>query len=131
MACIVYRVHIRYLCMLYGGWTYFDNKHDDGRGVKTAAHQGHDGGFVWSKQVMLNISEIGMLDIFLADVADTSSHLKILQRLKDIFHQNSFSQINKENGKLRTYRHLKSDIGFEEYFDLIPNESDRVMLTKF
>ena len=90
-----------------------------------------DNELVWPKQVMLNLSEIGMLDIFLADVADTSSHLKILQRLKDIFHQNSFSQINKENGKLRTYRHLKSDIGFEEYFDLIPNKSDRVMFTRF
>ena len=90
-----------------------------------------DNELAWPKQIMLNLSEIGMLDIFLADVADTSSHVKILQRLKDIFHQNSFPQINKENGKLRTYRHLKSDIGFEEYFDFISNESDRVMLTRF
>ena len=90
-----------------------------------------DNELAWPKQIMLNLSEIGMLDIFFADVADTSSHVKILQRLKDIFHQNSFPQINKENGKLRTYRHLKTDVGFEEYFDFISNESDRVMLTRF
>ena len=58
-------------------------------------------------------------------------HLGILQRLKDIFHQNSFAQINEPNSKLRTYKHLKSQIGFEEYINLIPNEKERISLTKF
>ena len=84
-----------------------------------------DNGLVWPKQVQLNLSEIGMFDIFVANAVDTTSHLKILQRLKDIFHQNSFSQINEENSKLRTYKHLKTGISFEDYFDLITNERDK------
>ena len=82
----------------------------------------------WPRQVQLILSEIGMLEIFLAD---NICHMKIFQRLKDIFHQNSFSQISEQNSKLRTYKHLKTEIGFEEYIELITNEKERIMLTKF
>ena len=85
----------------------------------------------WPCQVKNTLSEIGMLDSFTGNRVDNNCHLRILQRLKDIFHQNSFAQINEPNSKLRTYKLLKLQIGFEEYLKEIPNERERICLTKF
>ena len=52
-------------------------------------------------------------------------------RSVDIFHQNSFSEINKEHSKLRTYKLVKSKIGREPYLDHIKNIQDRIAFTKF
>ena len=50
--------------------------------------------------------------------------------MTDIFHQNAFAEVNKEGGKLRTYAHLKTEIGREGYLDLIDNFNRRKALTK-
>ena len=75
-----------------------------------------------------NISEIGMLQDFIS--VNTNAHCLAFQRMSDIFHQNSFSEIRKESGKLRTYSLLKNEIGYEEYLNDIRNSSARVALTK-
>ena len=73
-----------------------------------------------------------MFEIFDVGTAENFCHRSIImQRLKDIFHQNSFAQINEPNSKLRTYKHLKSQIGYEDYITLIPNEKERISLTRF
>ena len=85
----------------------------------------------WPNQVKNILSEIGMQEIYSTNTVDITCHIHILQRLKDIFHQNSFAQINEPNSKLRTYKHLKLQIGFEEYVNQIPNEKERISMTKF
>ena len=50
--------------------------------------------------------------------------------MKDIFHQECFTEINKEGSKLRTYAKLKTTIGMEKYIDLIQNTEDRVAISK-
>ena len=72
-----------------------------------------------------------MFEIFAVGTAENFCHRSIIQRLKYIFHQNSFAQINEPNSKLRTYKHLKSQIGFEDYITFIPNEKERISFTKF
>ena len=71
-----------------------------------------------------------MREIFTSNTQDPNCHVKIFQRLKDIFHQESFAQMHEESSKLRTYKHLKTEIGFESYINLIPNEEERVALPK-
>ena len=61
----------------------------------------------------------------------TPLHNKIFQRLKDIFHQNSFDNIKTETSKLRTYALFKNEIGFEKYLTEIKNVSDRIQIAKF
>ena len=51
-------------------------------------------------------------------------------RAVDIFHQESFSEIHKENSKLRTYKLFKDKIGREPYLDSIKNVQDRIAFTK-
>ena len=50
--------------------------------------------------------------------------------MKDIFRQESFTEINKEESKLRTYAKLKTTIGMEKYIDLIQNTEERVAISK-
>ena len=51
--------------------------------------------------------------------------------MKDIFHQEAFSNIKKENSKLRTYSIIKRTIGYESYLNQIDNIQERISLTKF
>ena len=44
-------------------------------------------------------------------------HRAAFERLKDIFHQNCFEEINSEHSKLRTYAKLKTEVGTEKYLD--------------
>ena len=83
----------------------------------------------WPKKIKDSLSEIGMLENFLSKTVNI--YFKAFQRMKDIFHQNSFSQITDERSKLRTYGLVKSKIGFEEYLNEIHNINDRVAFTKF
>ena len=57
-------------------------------------------------------------------------HKVAFERLKDIFHHNSFEEINSYHSKLRTYAKLKTEIEMEEYLDSIKNIKDRTALTK-
>ena len=57
-------------------------------------------------------------------------HIAAFTRMKDIFHQECFTKINKEESKLRTYAKLKTTIGMEKYIDLIQNTEERVAISK-
>ena len=85
----------------------------------------------WPSRVRTTLSEIGMFDTFLDRGTSGTIHLKAFQRLKDIFHQNTFANITSDSSKLRTYCLFKTSIGFEEYLSTIHNTDVRVSFTKF
>ena len=82
----------------------------------------------WPKRIENTLSEIGMLENFLLKTVNTN-HVAF-QRMCDIFHQDSFSQIRDVKSKLRTYSIFKDKIGYEEYLSSIHNIQDRVAFTK-
>ena len=88
-------------------------------------------GLSWPMQIKINLAQVGMLETFVSDRQDPDCHKKFLQRLSDIFHQESFTEINTPDSKLRTYKHFKTEIGFENYLNLIPCDKERVALSKF
>ena len=51
--------------------------------------------------------------------------------MKDIFHQEAFSKIQKEGSKLRTYGLLKREIGLENYLTDINSPNIRRSVSKF
>ena len=57
-------------------------------------------------------------------------HRAAFERLKDIFHQNCFEEINSDRSKLRTYAKLKLETGMEDYIGSIKNINDRTALAK-
>ena len=60
----------------------------------------------WPTYCKENLSEIGMLDTFISLRKDRNCHTKIFQRLRDIFQQEAFAEINEPDSKLRTYKHI-------------------------
>ena len=74
------------------------------------------------------LSRIGLMEDFITKNKNT--HINAWQRLNDIFHQLAFTEIKKENSKLRTYGLLKTNIGFENYLHADINLRDRIALTK-
>ena len=84
----------------------------------------------WPTQCELNLSQIGMMEVWINNNTDINLHKKFFRRLNDIFNQNSFSEINKPESKLRTYKRLKTEIGFENYLSSIISQKDRISLTK-
>ena len=78
------------------------------------------------------LSSIGMQNIFLhGNISPRSTENLFFARSVDIFHQNSFAELNRENSKLRTYKFLKTEIGREPYLKNTKNIQDRILLTKF
>ena len=82
----------------------------------------------WSTNVEKKLTEIGMRDLFISE--DRNSHLKAFQRLVDIFNQESLTNIQRNDGKLRTYGLLKTQPGFENYLTDIKSVKERTALTK-
>ena len=85
----------------------------------------------WPEYIETNLSQIGMMESFLNK--RNISHVEVFQRLSDIFHQESFAEINKESSKLRTYSLIKTKIGLESYLtdNIKLNTQDTILLTKF
>ena len=83
----------------------------------------------WPKRIESTLSQIGMLDKFLNK--DSRTYIHAFQRISDIFHQDSLSEIKKETSKLRTYSIIKTQIGYENYLNQIQNIQERVAFTKF
>ena len=54
----------------------------------------------------------------------------VFNRMKDMFHQESFCEITSQSSKLRTYGKLKTEPGRETYLDGVKNISERTALTK-
>ena len=84
----------------------------------------------WPIQCKLNLSQIGMMEVFVANNNDTNCHKKVFQRLYDIFIQDSFADMNRPDSKLRTYKRLKIKPGFENYLNIITSQKDRIALSK-
>ena len=82
----------------------------------------------WPKNIESLISEIGLRQVFLDK--DKNAHLKVFQRLQDIYHQVALAGIKRGDSKLRTYGLIKSTPGFEKYLDEIGCIKERVALTK-
>ena len=82
----------------------------------------------WPNNIENLISGIGLRQSFI-DV-DLDIHLQVYQRLWDVFHQNAFIDIKREDSKLRTYSKFKTEPGFEKYLDDIQCVKERIALTK-
>ena len=82
----------------------------------------------WSTRIENTLSEIGMREHFM--VRDNDLHSKAFQRMKDIFHQEAFSDIQREDSKLRTYSLFKTTLGYEKYLSEIRIIEERTALTK-
>ena len=82
----------------------------------------------WPKRIESRIAEIGMWELFLRK--DKAVHVRALVRMRDIFHQEAFAEIQNDNSKLKTYSHLKSSIGYEEYLSKIGNIQERTSFSK-
>ena len=78
--------------------------------------------------VQNTLTRLGLMEDFINKNKNT--HLNAWQRLNDIFHQLAFTEINKENSKLRTYGLIKTNLGFENYLNADINVQDRIALTK-
>ena len=53
-----------------------------------------------------------------------------MQRMTDIFHQNAFAEINRNESKLRTYAKIKKVQGIESYLNTVTNVEKRIHLCK-
>ena len=56
--------------------------------------------------------------------------MSLLKNSKKSFTKDSFTEINSNTSKLRTYAKLKSEAGFEKYIKLTENILDRTAITK-
>ena len=50
--------------------------------------------------------------------------------MTDIFHQNAFAEINRNDSKLRTYAKIKKEQGLESYLNVVTNIEKRIHLCK-
>ena len=82
----------------------------------------------WPNLIQNKLAEIGMMQSF---AGDSNIHEKAFSRMRDIFHQEAFAAISTESSKLRTYKLIKGEIGFERYLTTVNNIKTRTTLTKF
>jgi hypothetical protein len=82
----------------------------------------------WSLNIKNKLSMIGLGDSFYNK--DKDSHAKATQRMADMFHQDSFSDIRRDDSKLRTYSLIKNEPGYETYLSEIVSIKARTALTK-
>ena len=82
----------------------------------------------WTSGTENILSEIGLRQSHLDNAIDL--HLQAFQRLQDIHYQNIFSDIKREDSKLRTYSKFKTEPRFEKYLDEVTCVKERITLTK-
>ena len=76
-------------------------------------------------------SESNITDIVIDGESNIKDiHTAAFEKLKDIFHQESFLSINNQESKLRTYGKLKTSIGMEKYLDVMVNTEEREAISK-
>ena len=83
----------------------------------------------WPLMIKKHLSKCGMMDVFFCEKR-TNTPQRFLQRLIDIFHQEAFAEINEPSSKLRTYKEFKTEIGLENYLEIISWERDRINLSR-
>ena len=76
---------------------------------------------LWINQIKKVLETNGFLSLYIDDHSSKPLFVfkKISERLIDVFHQETFSNISKENSNLRTYALFKKDKGFESYLTKI------------
>ena len=58
------------------------------------------------------------------------TYTEVFNRMTDIFIQESFTEMEGERSKLRTYKILKTRVGYEGYLSKLKNIQERTCLTK-
>ena len=79
----------------------------------------------WSSSAKNYLDSIGIGNIYSGDI-----HNKAFGRMKDIFHQEAFADISRDNSKLRTYASLKTSIGLEKYILAGMAIEERISISK-
>ena len=82
---------------------------------------------IWSESVSICLNTMGI------QVPPRGKKLlenSAWERMSNIFYQTAFVELNREGGKLRTYKTLKTNIGWEGYLDEVNNFSRRRVITK-
>ena len=69
----------------------------------------------WPKTIRDYLSGIGLLDIFLDERSRKPANIEAFIKVKDIFHQTSFYEIQNNSSKLKTYSKFKKTIDIEYY----------------
>ena len=95
----------------------------------------HKENLIWITNIKRLLETNGMLESFLDPHHETNKYKQRIdnlfyQRIKDQFHQTSFEDINKENGKLKTYSLVKNNIGLEKYLRGVHNIQHRSAMAK-
>ena len=75
------------------------------------------------------MNNIGLGNLLRSDVLNPE--VDVFKRLVDIFHQSSFTEIDKQSIKLRTYSTAKKEAGEEPYLRFVKNVKDRISMSKF
>ena len=109
-------------------WSRITNDPKCNKLVTSSYDNGISNNLSWTKIIKDTFAQIGMLSSFFNK--DGRAHEVAFQRMRDIFHQNSFAEIQKQSSKLRTYSLFKTQIGFENYLSEIQNVQSRTSLTK-
>ena len=91
-------------------------------------HNSEQENLSWQINMETLLSGIGMRQAFID--RDINTHLDACQRLQDIYHQNAFASIKREDSKLRTYSKFKVTPGFEKYLDDLQCVKERIAFTK-
>ena len=85
----------------------------------------------WYTDIKSLMERNGILNVLTETTPSKNAQNKILNRAKDIFHQNSFTTIKDIKSKLRTYALFKSKAGKEPYLTDIQSWKHRTSLSKF
>ena len=87
---------------------------------------------VWCIRIKQELACVGLSELFLnMEGSMATAGNTMFKRLVDIFHQETFAEINNPNSKLRTYSLMKTKIGYESYLSQITSVTNRISLTKF
>ena len=77
--------------------------------VRTSFENATKNGLIWDTRVRDGLREIGLAHIYLQDNTERKmTEFFFIQRVTDIFHQNAFADMKREDSKLRTYSRLKT-----------------------
>jgi hypothetical protein len=85
----------------------------------------------WPCAIKSLLTNMGMMESFNNTENDDNLHTQTFQRMYDMFHQEAFEDIKREDSKLRTYNYVKNQIGMEPYVYTIRNIKERISFTKF
>ena len=89
---------------------------------KTSRRQG----LLWKQSVINCLNNMGLGGM----IRNQFIHIKAINRMTDIFHQEAFNDINRTRSKLRTYGKIKTKIGIEKYLFCVPNIQSRTTLSR-